>query len=73
MRRLNSEVGPVEQLEEDLGYPFKTMATVAVPTLTRTCKDVSRASRESANPISRHTPATIPRWSKMVQPGNLDP
>jgi integrase len=41
--------------------PFKIIATTAVPTLTRSCVCSSRASNHSATPISRQTPATMPK------------
>src|SRR5437660_329772 len=41
--------------------PFSTMATVAVPTLTRWREGSVCPSSNSASPISRQIPATMPR------------
>ncbi len=40
---------------------LRIMATVAVPTPTRSWRCSSCASNHAASPISRHTPATMPR------------
>src|SRR5262249_28872079 len=43
--------------------PLKLIATIAVPTLSCCWLGLASASRYSASPISRHTPATISRRS----------